>query len=300
MRKIQAVLMLTLVIAVAGCPEGGRMNLIRPSGDSAKSTPPPAKEDLVAYLNNNAAKIPGIQSSDITLTCYMDSGFGIPLGGKLCAQRAAQIPHDRQRHWQPGSRSRFQRSRVLVLDSSRRQVSVLLSLPGYRRWQRQIHAIPFPAGLGARGHGHGQLWLAGKIRTGCGNRPAQTDRKNQVAPGVPVKKIIVFRRWEAKGDDSQVPKLLLEDEKTGKLICSAQVVRRQRLPNGAELPKELKLEWPEQKLKLVLNLNGVHVTQNLPPNAFVRAPLDGVPSLNMATGRVEALQQAGGPKGIPH
>ena len=46
----------------------------------------PTKEDLVLYLNTNSANMPGIQSDDVTLTCYQGNGIGIPVGAQLRCQ----------------------------------------------------------------------------------------------------------------------------------------------------------------------------------------------------------------------
>ncbi len=299
MRKVQAVFMLTLLVALAGCPEGSRMNLIRPSGDSPTPTAPPAKEDLVAYLNNNAARIPGIKSDDITLTCYMGGPVGIPLGGKLCAQgpRKFRMTGEMMGRPEVDLGSNDQEFWYWIRQGDKYQFFC-----PYQSIEDGKVNMPFPfrPDWVLEAMGMGNYGSAEKYELVVDAEHLKLIEKTRSAQGVPVKKIIVLRRFKAKGDEAQVTNLLLEDEKTGKLICSAQIVRRQILPNGAELPRELKLEWPEQKLKLVLHLNRVDMTQNPPPNAFVRAPISGFPSLNMATGRVEALQQAGGPKGMPH
>ena len=77
--------------------------------------------------------------------------------------------------------------------------------------------------------------------------------------GVPVKKIIVFdsQNRQTRPEMPQVLEFLVQDERTGKEICSAKIKRRQILPGGqGEIPRELELRWPEQNMKLVLQLNG--------------------------------------------
>src|SRR5580704_7105153 len=84
MQKVHALVSLTVLICLAGCtPEGGRFNLLRPTGVDPMP-PPPAKEDLVNYLNNNSQKIPGIKSNDVSL--YPSGAMGIGLTAQLCAQ----------------------------------------------------------------------------------------------------------------------------------------------------------------------------------------------------------------------
>ena len=60
----------------------------------------------------------------------------------------------------------------------------------------------------------------------------------------------------------------------------------------------MELNWPEQKLKLVMTINGAQVSNQIPAQAFVRTQLTNVPSYDLATGRVEGMQQAGGPRGL--
>jgi hypothetical protein len=61
----------------------------------------------------------------------------------------------------------------------------------------------------------------------------------------------------------------------------------------------MELRWPEEKLRLSMNLTAVQV--NVPIDAavaFRRTPLTGVQSYDLATGRVDAvpnsLQRVGG------
>ena len=87
------------------------------------------------------------------------------------------------------------------------------------------------------------------------------------------------------------------DDASGQMICSAHVVKRQVVANRGEIPRELELRWPEQKLKLVMTINAPQLNGQIPPKVFERTPLKGVPSYDLATGRVEGMQQAGGPRG---
>ena len=121
--------------------------------------------------------------------------------------------------------------------------------------------------------------------------------KTKSPQGTPVRKVIVFNRRQAEKDQPQVTDFQLVDEASNKLICSAHVVRRTVIPGKCEFPRELELRWPEQSMKLVLTINAPQLTGNIPPQVFARIPLKGVPSFDLATGRVEGMQQAGGPKG---
>ena len=64
-------------------------------------------------------------------------------------------------------------------------------------------------------------------------------------------------------------------------------VRREQRHVVVGVMDHLELRWPEQKLKLSMTLNGMTVNQQVPPTVFVRTPLTGVPSFDLATGRLE-------------
>ena len=71
------------------------------------------------------------------------------------------------------------------------------------------------------------------------------------------------------------------------MICSAHVTEVQFDPKGGIFPRRLELSWPEQKLKLGMLLNGVDVNLTPPPQAFVRLPMQGIPSFDLATARID-------------
>jgi hypothetical protein len=298
MQKVQAVLVVMLLGALAGCPEGSRMNLIRPNGGTtmATNTAPPPKEALVEYLNNNAARIPGIQSNDITLTCYAGSPVGISLNGKLCAQgpRKFRLAGNFMANQEVDLGSNDQEFWYWIRQGDKYQ----FYCPYQALEEGKVKYLPFPfqPDWVLEAMGMGNYGSPDKYEIVSEKDEIKLIERTKSPQGVPVRKVIVFKSTKAtREDEPQVRRLLLEDDKTGKLICSAQVVRRQVI-NGAELPRELKLEWPEQKLKLVLHLDRLQFSQDLPARAFVRAPLTGVPAFDLATGRVEGMQQVGGPK----
>jgi hypothetical protein len=105
----------------------------------------------------------------------------------------------------------------------------------------------------------------------------------------------VFNRRKAAGNQPQITDFLLQDDATGKEICSCHISERMILPNG-EIPRRFELRWPEYKLKLSIRLDNVKITNQIPQTVYVRAPLNGVQSLNLATLTVDGgIQRAGGP-----
>jgi hypothetical protein len=298
MRKAQAFLGLALLVGAAGCPpEGGRFNLLRPAGINPLPAEVPAREDLVAYLNNNSSNIPGIQSDDVGLTCYSGGPVGIPVSAKLRAQGPRNF---RMVAYAIGSQevdlgSNDQEFWYWIRKGDKYQV--FCSYQALEEGKVKQMPFPFQPDWVLEAMGMGKYGPAEKYELVVEKEQLKLIEKTRSAQGQPVKKIIVFNRRKASGDQPQITDFLLVDQTTNKLICSAHITRRQIIPNRGEIPRELELRWPEQNMKLVLHLNGVQVSQQFPPQVFARTQLKGVPSYDLATGRVEGMQQAGGPKG---
>jgi hypothetical protein len=120
--------------------------------------------------------------------------------------------------------------------------------------------------------------------------------KTQSPQGLPVRKVIVMNRYEARGTSPQVTAFLLLDDATGKEICSAHITEvREDATTRARLPRRIELRWPAEKLALSMLLDGVTVNAALPQTAFARPRMNGVDSYNLARGRLDSgLQPAQG------
>jgi hypothetical protein len=106
-----------------------------------------------------------------------------------------------------------------------------------------------------------------------------------VAPdGRQVRKVTMLSR---KGNQVQVIAHLLQDDK-GKEICSARVLQMQRDPaTDAMLPRKVEMNWPAEKVKLVVTLNEIGVNTALPQGngrLFQRPALEGVRTVDLARG----------------
>jgi hypothetical protein len=302
MRYVQLCLALALLVGAAGCPpDGSRLNLLRPGGTvNPLPAEVPSREDLVAYLNNNSSNIPGITSDDVSLTCYAGSPVGVPVGAKLRAQ---------------GPRG----FRMIATALGNAEVDLGSNDQEFWYWIRRGEPYQFFCAYQALEEGRVKVmpfpfqpdWILEAMEMGrygpaekyeevvVDNEQLKLIEKTKSPQGVPVRKVIVFNRRKAKKDDQpQVTDFLLLDDATGKLICSAHIKRRQLIPGRGEIPREMELNWPEQKLKLVMTINGAQVSNQIPAQAFVRTQLKNVPSYDLATGRVEGMQQAGGPRGL--
>jgi hypothetical protein len=295
MRKVLSLLSLVLLAGMAGCADGGRFNLLRPStGNTVVPTELPPKENLVKYLNDNAARVPGIQSDDVTLTCYAGTPVGIPVSGRLRAEgpRNFRMTADAlgSREVDLGSNDREFWYWIRRGD----KYQVFCSYQAIEEGRVQQMPFPFQPDWVLEAMGMGKYGPADKYEVAAGKGQFKLIESTKSPQGTPVKKIIVFNSLKTKGDAPQVTDYLLVDERSGKMICSAHITQRQFI-NDAEIPREMELRWPEQNMKLVLNINGVKMNQHIDPRVFARTLLNGVQSFNLATGKIETgIQPAGG------
>jgi hypothetical protein len=122
--------------------------------------------------------------------------------------------------------------------------------------------------------------------------------RTQGPQGNMVRKIIVFNKWEARGNAPQVTDYLLIDDRTNQEICSAKITEVQTGPQGGVVPRRMVLYYPEAKVRMTLTMPRASFNTALPPTLFVRQPLRSGPSYNMATGRLDSqpsgFQRAGG------
>jgi hypothetical protein len=301
MRNFKAWFGLTVLVGLAGCgPEGaGRINFIRPTGVTPPPTEIPQKEDLVSYLNKNAQSIPGIQSDDVTLTCYQGiNPVGISLTGKLRCQgprkfrmtgdllggREVDLGSNDQEFWywiKRGDPYQFYCSYQAMQEGKVKQMP-----------------FPFQPDWVLEAMGMGNYKDASNYQLTSDDKTLKLTEKTLSPQGQPVRKVIVFNRMKAIGKEPQILDLLLLDDKTGKEICSCHITERLILANKAEIPRRFELRWPEQKLKLAIRLDGVTPNSQFAPQAFVRTPLTNVQSFNLATMKVDSgVQRAGAVQG---
>jgi hypothetical protein len=297
MRYVRISLGLALVVGVAGCPEGSRLNLLRPGGQvNPLPATPPSKEDLVAYLNDNSANVPGVSSDDVTLTVYMGNGIGVPVNAvlraegprnfrmkaKLFGNDEVDLGSNNQEFW-------------YWIKRAEPPLQVFCSYQALEAGQVKEMPFPFQPDWVMEAMGMGKYGSAEKYERVVEKETVKLVEKTKSPQGVPVRKIIVFNLRPAAGDQPQVTDYLLVDDATGKLICSAHIKRRQIIVGRGEIPREMELNWQEQKIKLGLTINAAKINTQIPPQVFVRTQMRGIQSYDLATRRLEGMQPAGGP-----
>ena len=112
-----------------------------------------------------------------------------------------------------------------------------------------------------------------------------------------VLKVIVFNAVRQRSPYPQVTDYLLIDEDTNKEICSAHILEVQGDEATGIYPRRMQLYYPKEDTTLTMRLGQTAINRQLPPPLFVRRPLNGQPSINLVTGRPDAmtsgLQRAG-------
>ena len=297
-RRIVSGLGFGALLVLAGCNTFG---FVRPDLQSRNEGGPadmPSKGALVKYLNENSSMVQTVRCDDLTLMC--SAGLGIvqkmDLQGKMMCQRPRNF-------------------RMNADYFGKTEVDLGSNDEEFWYWMRhgdpyQIHCsykdlnegkvkrLPFPfqpewviEALGLGDYGSEDQYIMDTHDPATYRLVTQT-RSPQ---GNMVRKVIVFRRWKAKGNDAQVTDFLLLDDATGKEICAAHIseVRVFNVggPVGATVPYKVELRWPEMKMRMTMRFNSMQVNPNPaidPVVAFRRRPLTGVPGLDLATMRPDA------------
>lgn len=295
MKRGMVMVGLIVVLAQAGC------NLTRwPMVRGPERTPQPSAEPvsvaaLVKYLNDNASPVSTLRCDDLDMTCTQGTQ-SIGLRGLMVAQRPR------------GMRLSAKNLGTTVVDLGSNEQEfwywVSKADPPYQFFcaYRDLHEgrvkhMPFPfqpdwimEALGLGEYGPPERYQM-DLSDPASYRLVARAKSPQ---GAPVKKIIVLRRRPVNPPTPQVTDYLLLDEASGKEVCAAHIsdVQEDRT-SGTRLPRRVEFRWPVQRLKLVMVLNGLAVNGAVPATAFVRQPLQGVPSYNLASGQLEGA--AGNP-----
>lgn len=285
MRTVFGVLALTVGLTV-GCTRLPFLKGPEPRPPVSGETPPVAA--IVNYLDENSRRIQTVRCMDVDLTCSKGlQSFG--LRGKMMTQkprnflmscdllgnRAVDVGSNDQEFWYWISK-----------DNPPNQVYC-----SYKDLSEgRVKHMPFPfqpewimetMGLGSYGP-------ADRYRLEPEGNNLKLIEQSRSPQGTPARKVIVMNRRPMQPPTPQVTAFLLQDDANGKEICSAHISEIQvDHATGAVLPRRIEFRWPEQRFKMAMKLDGIAVNAEVPATAFVRRPLQGVPSYNLANGRLE-------------
>jgi hypothetical protein len=291
------------LLLAAGCTNT-RLGFIGGGGNppSPINTPTPTVAALVKYMDDNAQRVRTLRCDDVDLGV----SHGIIQLANLPTQLACQQPRSFRMS------AKFAGNDEVDLGSNdqefwfwiRKMDPHQFFCPYQALDEKRPVRLPFP---------FQPSWVMETLGMGTYGPP---ERYNLVVEGNPrpkrykliehtygpqgnkVLKVIIFNAIEQKDSNSpQITDFLLLDEASGKELCSARILEVYREGPGVVVPKRLQLRWPEEKITLTLRLSRPMVNAQLPGPLFVRRPLAGQPSINLATGRPEGqpsgLQRVG-------
>lgn len=300
MRRLTACLCIGLTTMLAGCHSLGLdiFNPNRNNADIPKNAP--TAEQLVDYMNRNSERLKTMRCDDLRITAM----HGIQ-SVALDARMVAQQPRD---------------FRMTATFLSKPEVDLGSNQKEFWYWIRRgdraqvycpyddleagrVRQMPFPF------QPEWVLETMGMSNFGPATRyklTVEADKlkltENIKSPqGKPMRKVIVFNRRPTRAPDPQVTDFILVDDETNKEICSATIRQTQVDPNsGGTYPRRMELRWPSENMSLKMYLASsqanVALGENFP--AFVRQPLDGIPSFNLAQGQFDgrptSIQRTGG------
>lgn len=299
MRLLATIAGMTLLAFAAGCTSSRWGFLNRPKDQPVQGTPP-SKEAVVAYLNDNASRIQTFRSDDLSITVH-SGAIPVTLSGKLMTQQPRDLTQQPRELPQKPRDFRmsgdFAGSRMVDLGSNQEEFWWWISKDkppdqyycSYKDMQEgRVRALPFPIqpewimetmGLGPYGP-------ADKYEMEHDDYTLKLIERTRSPQGRAVRKVVVLKRASQdviKGNP-QVAEYLLLDDATGKELCSAQITQVQVGNNGAVLPRRLELRCAigPEKVRLDMRFESVSINAPLPQTAFVRQPMPGVRSVDLA------------------
>ena len=263
-------------IAAAGCNIFGA----RPEPPDAKAPPiptgnarTPTADELVGYLNREASRLQSIDTRDLSIdvraqgtSVSLDSGVLLcqkpryfKLVGKKFGSQEVLVGSNEERFW------------FYV----KRDPSDALFHCSYTDFDKGAVDLPFPFEpewvLEALG-------MAPSPRDGAFrvDEDKSTYRLIETTSlrGQKVRKVTVFHKGEARGNQPQVKARMMYDA-NDRLICAATIKSVSRIPldHGARsayvtCPQVIKLEWPAQQTELILDLGRANVNGQLAMESF--------------------------------
>jgi hypothetical protein len=299
MRRVLWIGVGVLLLTSAACNHTRLGLFSREPREPVAKGPPPTTADLVTYLNANSSRLQSLRCDSIDLTASQGPLLGIGLQGKMICQQPRNFL----------LRAGVGGATELDLGSNNEEFWWWIKKAeppaqvhcSYKDLEEgRVRHMPFPfqpdwvmETLGMATYGPPEKFQLKD--EGQKLKLVQVVRSPQ---GKTVYKVIVMNRSPVLPPTPQVTDYLLLDE-GGREICSAHISQNQMDPvKGGLYPKRMELRWPEQRVRLALELKSSTANVDIPPNfeAFVRRPLAGIPCYNLATGRPDgqpsALQRA--------
>jgi len=292
MRHIPLALGLGGLLCAAGCNQLQPMRPApAPPQNARVSTATPNAADLIEYLNRNARLVQGIDCADLDLDASQGTGLrkqegglrgwlvcqkprDFRMGGKVLGKDAVDMGSNSQEFWYWISRAEppylFHCS-YTDLNQGRAQ----MPFPFQPEWIME--------GLGMAEYGP-----ADHFKVNVTPQTVELIEETRSPQGNPLRKVTVFSRGQAQGNQPQVTAHILQDG-SGREICGAYVSEvQQDRSSSAIIPKKIELRWPAEQMTLKMKLSDVTVNPSISQQRaaalFTRPKLSGVQTYDLARG----------------
>src|ERR1043166_2728464 len=275
------------VVVLTGC-ESTRWNWLKPDTGNeiaAKPGAPSSVVGLVSYLNDNAKRVRSLRIDDVAVEATVDNQ-PIGLRGRIMAEKPqnfrmkvtmagtdeVDIGSNPQEFWFWAKRNPDKYQYFCSYKDFNEGRVKAMPLPIQPEWVMET--------LGLGPYGPAEKY---QLESGGANE-LRLIEKIKSPEGYPLRKVIVMNRKEMRVPHPQVTAYLLLDDTTGREICSARIHSTALdRTTGAILPYKMELRVPTHKMTLALKLDGASVNTKNAETAFMRQPIAGVESVNLAT-----------------
>jgi hypothetical protein len=281
-------------------------------GLSTSRNPPPAPAEkliaetptaqrLVAFLNERAATINSLATTDVDLDIKAD-GQSIGVHGDLHCQKprsfrlrakkpvlsgiAADFGSNDNEFWYYISEDRPPDLRHCSY-ADLAQGNVRLPFPLHPDWVLEALGMGAPAPIGtpeeeqARGR-------TLEVRKSPDNKFLDLYERTRSLQGQPITKVTRLNNFDARGTKPQIVGYYLYEAGSQKPVCQATVSKVQYdAASGTVIPHVIEISWPAMKLSIVMTLDKVRVNSgNLAanPKLFARPSYNGVREVDLARG----------------
>ena len=289
-------LSIPVAAAMAGCMGLTSGSKTPPPPPAVVNTQTPTREELLNYLNRNAQRVSTLETRDLELditadreqvgmsgTLYCQQPRNFRLRTKVIGKEVADLGSNDQEFWFWISQNKPpDLYHCAYSDLSR---GVRLPFPVQPEWVMEALGM-------TRYDASRPSFRPENFTVETRGQTLELVEQTTSPQGQPVKKVTVFHRGNATGQTPQVTALRLYDS-GNKLMCQAAIAEVRRDASGATVPHRVLFEWPEQKLKMKMVLDGVIV--NSPssdgaqvPRLYQRPALENIRSFDLARGTYDA------------
>jgi hypothetical protein len=244
----------------------------------------PTAPQLVAYVNDNARLIPGIEARDVAMDCRQDRDTVVVFGrvdcqkprnfrltAKVAGMDGVDLGSNNKEFWYWISKA--PQPYVFHCDHADfAQGKVALQ-------------FPFQPDMILTAMGMTELDPNKQYEVRVNQKTVELIEPWTSPQGQPGRKVVVFNRGPVSQDAPLVMAHVLQDNQ-GREICTATITQTQRdQATGAVLPRRVHFRWPSEKIELKLKLDDARVAnpdQQLAARLFSRANLVHLESFDLS------------------